>query len=337
MKTVSFAVFASISWSLTSGWLAETRPSRAYRPTTVSSLNARTSRTRTCLYSSKDPSGSPADILLRMVDDFAAAYSGTSVDRLEKMEELERALSLLVEDEKMVKEPRPPTIPPPLDALGIGLKTNDNKNHVADDEALAKAEQALQKLRQRLKEEEESLRHAEEALARSREEEDMLRKAEEALQRSREEAEKRKAQAIQQTEQAVASAQKTREEKQRAEQIAQEMSASKKSDNKPRSTIAIQKPRATIPLDWLHWKKDVRNEDELVNGDASTNDEPPQKMNQAPPGVPILYDWIQYIDGSISGKVKGSKTFKDGSSVSTSAILVRAVFGSVVTTASGNK
>ena len=143
-----------------------------------------------------------------MVDDIADDYSG-SADQLEKMEQLERALSLLIEDEKMVREPRPPTIPPSLDTLGIVLK---DKNDVVDNEALAKAEQALQKLRQRLKEEEESLRQAEEALARSRDEDDMLRKAEEALQRSREGAEKRKAQAIQQTEQAVASATKTREE-----------------------------------------------------------------------------------------------------------------------------
>jgi chromosome segregation ATPase len=289
------------------------------------------------MHASKDLSGSSADILLRMVDEIAAIENSGSANQLEKLEQLEHDLSLLVEDEKMFKEPRPPTIPPPLDSLGIGLKNNNDRNDVADDEALAKAEQALRKLRQRLKEEEESLRQAEEALARSREEDETLRKAEQTLQRSREEAEKRKAQAIQLTEQAVASANKTREEKQRAERIAQEIHASKKSNNEPSATMAIQKPRATIPLDWLYGKKDVLDENELVNGDASTDSKPPQKMDQAPPGVPILYDWIQYIDGSISGKVKGSKSFKDGSSVSTSPIQVRAVFGSVVTTASGNK
>jgi hypothetical protein len=315
MKTVSFAILAS-TWSLrTSGWAPssscrrETRPFRAYRPTTVSPFNTRT-RTMTstsCLYAGTDPSGFPADVLLRMVDEISAKYSSDgSADQLEQMEQLERALSLLIEDEKMVKQPRPPTIPPPLASLGIG-----QNNVASNDEALAKAEQALQKLRQRLKEEEATLRQAEQALARSREEDETLRKAEEALQRSREEAEKRMDQLIQKTEQAVASARKTREEKQRAEQIAQEI-----------STVAIQKPRGTISLDFLSGEKDA-----LVNGDASTNYD----------GVPILYDWVQYIDGSISGKVKGSKSFKDGSNVSTSPIEGRALFGSVVMTASGNK
>jgi tetratricopeptide (TPR) repeat protein len=286
------------------------------------------------MYAAKDPSVSPSDILLKMVDEIAAKYSG-SADQLEQMEQLERALSLLVEDEKKAKQPRPPTIPPPLDSLGVGLPQN---NDYDDDDSLAKAEQALQKLRQRLKEEEESLRRAEEALARSREEDETLRKAEEALQRSREEAEKRKAQAIRQTEQAVTSAKKTHEETQRAKQITEEISASQKSKDKPRATIAIQKPRATISLLSFFGKKDaLLDEDELVNDDASTNYEPSQKIDQAPPGVPILYDWVQYIDGSISGRVKGSKSFTDGSSVSTSPIEVRAKFGSVVTTSSGNK
>lgn len=96
----------------------------------------------------------------------------------------------------------------------------------------------------------------------------------------------------------------------------------------------VDSPRRTISLDSLRGKpqnNDDNDENVQLNGN---NSEPSQNGGSV---IPVLYDWIQYIDGSIMGKVRGSRNFKDGSSVSTSPIKDKAVGGNVITTSSGSK
>ena len=57
----------------------------------------------------------------------------------------------------------------------------------------------------------------------------------------------------------------------------------------------------------------------------------------APAGVPTLYNWVQYVDGSIFGRIKGSHHFEDGTYITTSPIQTGAEGGQTVRTASGSR
>jgi len=57
----------------------------------------------------------------------------------------------------------------------------------------------------------------------------------------------------------------------------------------------------------------------------------------APRGVPVISRWKQARDGSITGVISGSSSFRDGDPVTTSPITGKAVGGAVVTTKSGSK
>ncbi|GKY99254.1 hypothetical protein MPSEU_000880700 [Mayamaea pseudoterrestris] len=56
-----------------------------------------------------------------------------------------------------------------------------------------------------------------------------------------------------------------------------------------------------------------------------------------PPGVPELSRWKQNANGSITGRIRGSKNFKDGEEVTTSAVSRGAKAGSIVKTGSGSR
>jgi len=242
--------------------------------------------------------GPSADALLRMVEEISNDQFSPEV--MAKMSELEAVLSDYLEQEQQKKlSPRPPGIPPPMSYLE------------PQEDTLRKAEDALEKLRVRLRMEEESLRQAEQALQKSMEEEEVLRKAEEALQRSREAADKRKAEAIRRTEAAVASAEQIRLQQQ--QQV----------DSMPVNNNG----RATISLDSLYGD-DNGADDERLAYEIST---------QVPSGLPVLYNWVQYVDGSIRGQVKFSENFRDGSMVSTSPVQQGVQAGSVIGTSTGSQ
>lgn len=57
----------------------------------------------------------------------------------------------------------------------------------------------------------------------------------------------------------------------------------------------------------------------------------------APQGVPTLSSWKQNRDGSVSGLISGSSSFRNGESITTSPIRGSVVGGSVVSTISGSK
>lgn len=69
----------------------------------------------------------------------------------------------------------------------------------------------------------------------------------------------------------------------------------------------------------------------------STVSTAPSTSTAAPRGVPVISRWKQARDGSITGVISGSSSFKDGDPVTTSPINGKAVGGAVVTTKSGSK
>jgi len=78
----------------------------------------------------------------------------------------------------------------------------------------------------------------------------------------------------------------------------------------------------------------------LFNFGGDKSDAPPVSTpvsTSAPQGVPVISRWKQARDGSITGVISGSSSFRDGDPVTTSPITGKAVGGAVVTTKSGSK
>jgi hypothetical protein len=222
-----------------------------------------------------------------------------SRDTILKMEELERALSSFLDDANDQKlSPKPP-IAPPLAALGL------KDSHEGEKLSLKEAEKALQNLRKRLKLEEESLRKAEQ-LEKSLEEEDaVLKRAELVLKKSLAAAEQRKMAAKRRTDAAL---QSEREAKESAQKIEQDIRAM-------RSTVSIAS---------------------LTSG-REKNERRPELVNTQANGLPVLINWSQDLNGSITGIVKGSEIFADGDTVSTSSVPFGAKGGSIIITTSGSR
>lgn len=254
------------------------------------------------------------------------------------MQELEQALTSFLGEQGKEKyqqkwSPRPPGTPPPLRVL---------QNLDTQQASLVKAEMALEKLRDRLLREEEALRRAEEALQQSLHEEEILRRAEEALQRSREAAEKRKLEAIRQTEAAVASAEKARRDSEEAAQAWGRQQATtplpvvqEKVDDRDDTDVAYYRgseaPRSTIALNFLVGTKATT----LKITNAQDGD--PGSDAEAPIGIPVLSNWVQYIDGSIQGQVRNSDKFEDGAVIATSAVQPGVKAGTIIETSSGSQ
>lgn len=105
------------------------------------------------------------------------------------------------------------------------------------------------------------------------------------------------------------------------EQQAAAVAKQKKIENKQRQqAMGKAKPGATISLGLF--------------GGSAANIAP---ASGAPPGVPTLSRWKRNRDGSLSGFISGSTTFRNGDSVTTSPIKGTPVGGSVATTVSGSK
>jgi len=64
---------------------------------------------------------------------------------------------------------------------------------------------------------------------------------------------------------------------------------------------------------------------------------PSTKLDNAPRGIATISNWRQNRDGSITGFISGSSSFKEKEKVTTSPISSDAVGGTVVTTVSGSK
>jgi hypothetical protein len=62
-----------------------------------------------------------------------------------------------------------------------------------------------------------------------------------------------------------------------------------------------------------------------------------EEKELAPQGVPVLYEWVQNDDGSITGFIRNSSSFRDGATISTSPVARAASEGTTITTASGSQ
>jgi hypothetical protein len=292
-----------------------------------------------------------------MVD--AIAKCKTSSDQIEKMEELEKILTQLVENEKAAlrqqqkkkQEPHPPELPPPMGALleDSDITTTSSTSSTADVD-LQKAELALAQLRERLAYEEDNLMKAEKALRQSREEAETLRKAEVELLEKKKGAEQRMAEAIRRTKAFVQSTEEARKKLMGKQQQQQQKPPPKQSGSKianknqvDQDAVSKTNSRPTIALQQFFVtggapKNNSNNSGGGGKGALLNSEFPPgTRMAAAPPSVPTLYDWKLNGDGTVTGSVKGSTMFRDGAIVTTSRLAVRCEAGTLVSTSSGSK
>ena len=302
------------------------------------------------------------DALLQMVQELTTTQEFTQ-ETMERMEELQMALTTFVEEtsnallEQEQSMPKPPSVPPPNAMLDDPWQQQTMERDLASD--LAQAGTALELLQQRLRYEEEALMQAEAAFQEVYDEDatyqgemqgyseeenysyqeqgDILYAADEALRQSREAAEKRRIEAEKRSvNNARLSAgyrkqqleEQVQDQQEIVEQLREEQAEKEAMENfygdgimdqdydTPRTT-----KRPTMELGSLFGNKDFF----------------PKRKSQAPGGVPIVYDWVQNPNGSITGTIKGSKNFRDGAKISTSPIMEEAQGGMTVTTQSGSR
>ena len=160
-----------------------------------------------------------------------------------------------------------------------------------------------------------------EAQRKAREEEQALaRKKEEEKQKEIEAARKQKEQQALARKQAEDAKQK-RENQQKV--AADEVTRQRVEAKKQAEKIVSTSPRGvTISLFGFGQKKD----------EMSSSSGP-----KSAPSVPTISKWRQESDGSISGFISGSNTYKNGEPITTSPIRGKAVGGRAVTTKSGSK
>ena len=70
---------------------------------------------------------------------------------------------------------------------------------------------------------------------------------------------------------------------------------------------------------------------------AAPKPKAPVKKAVAPRGVPMIDQWVLNDDQTISGRISGSDSFKDGAPVTTSPISGKAISGSIAQTKSGSR
>jgi hypothetical protein len=93
-------------------------------------------------------------------------------------------------------------------------------------------------------------------------------------------------------------------------------------------TIEKAKPGSTVSLGFFGFGS--RSIDESVSAT-------PKILNSAPRGVASLSQWRKNRDGSITGIISGSPSFKDGEKITTSPVTSDSIGGTVVVTVSGSK
>jgi hypothetical protein len=115
------------------------------------------------------------------------------------------------------------------------------------------------------------------------------------------------------------------------ENARQEEAQQKKQEDAVLGALASVASRATIGLfGFGKFQSDVDADMQSIKSEATTR--------KAPPGAPTLRPWKKNFDGSVTGKISGSRIFQNGEKVTTSAIKSgKFVAGEVVTTGSGSK
>jgi len=161
------------------------------------------------------------------------------------------------------------------------------------------------------------------------EEEKRAQIAAEARQRKEEKAKEERAAAM-----ALAAERKRKaEEKKRTQIAAKESKLRKKESEQMTKNIRVQetdsKSSPTISLGFGRFKSKTK--------EIKTPSFIGSKSPKAPPRVPILSEWRENKDGSITGFISRSESFEDGESITTSPIVSKVVGGAVVQTNSGSR
>ena len=94
-------------------------------------------------------------------------------------------------------------------------------------------------------------------------------------------------------------------------------------------SLENSRPRTTISLGSL-FNFGGSSDTADSKTDAST-------ASAAPRGVPVISNWRQNLDGSITGRISGSSSFSEGEPVTTSPVPRGATGGNVVRTSSGSR
>lgn len=224
--------------------------------------------------------------------------------------------------------------------FGGGAPAEPVSKPVAPDTRAADAARAAEERRQQAAAAAEEKRQRAAAAAQARKE---------AAEQKRREAEERRQRAAAAAAQArqEAAEQKRREAEERRQAAAQAEAERKQSEQSARSARAKQaqasvekaKPRATFSLASLFGGGSGETEDT----GASSEDAParptvqPKKMRSPPRGTPVISEWTQNRDGSITGLISSAAGFKEGEKISTSPIGGKAIGGALVQTSSGSK
>ena len=173
----------------------------------------------------------------------------------------------------------------------------------------------------------------------------------EAAEQKRREADEKKQQAAEERRIAAEQQAKARREAAEQKRIAAEQkrkqAAAAEEDKKKaqaarakqaQASVQTAKPRATFSLANLFGGSDKVDEssDSSIEAQARPSVQP-KKMASPPRGTPIISDWKQNRDGSITGRISGGTGFKEGEKITTSPIGGKAIGGAVVQTASGSK
>ena len=325
--------------------------------------NARSTKTTptrlNMVENTKDP-----EALLQIIEDLSMMEEFTP-QTMAQMEKVEIALANFLEEKSAAlleqeqeqqlydeSKPPPPSIPPPgalLDTDGATMLPQQQQRWDQQQElatTLAQAGQALEELRERLREEEEALLEAEEALKQSLDEQDVLLRADEALRKSREAAELRKQQAGQRSLEAAKLSAGYREPQglgfhgspnetaDGGDDDDDNDATTKATTTSTGGALPKRKKRPTMELGNLFGRRRATVEEES-SGIVPNDDD--NACSEAPEGVPVLCDWVQNEDGSITGSVRRSMDFDDGAKISTSCVPEEAVGGTTVTTESGSR
>ena len=198
-------------------------------------------------------------------------------------------------------------------------------------------------------------------------EQDVLFQAEEALRKSKEAAEKRRLEAERRSVTAARVSasyrqqqQQEQEEQQQEEQQQQQYHHQEEEQFPPEQDESTTQPfGAGNPYVEEHtsghqnqqqdaeseeedlWRTKKRATIELGSlfGKRGTEDSVPETItdSRVPEGVPVLYNWIQDEDGSITGNIRGSMNFRDGATISTSCVSKGAREGTTIATQSGSR
>ena len=216
-----------------------------------------------------------------------------------------------------------------------GAKRQDATKIASEENTRAEQEAKKRALEEKKAEEEERKREASAAKKASALKAAVAKKqAAEARQLAAEERERVANEKKMETEKKRAEAQAAAEERKRVadEKRVASLAAAEARKNKTVAKESVEKaqPGATISLGFFGFGK-------KTDGETSEQVAAPRKVSSAPRGVPAISKWRQNRDGSISGQIFGSTSFKEGESITTSPIASDAISGTVVQTTSGSK